>query len=482
MRYTPRERTLTRRDSAPARTVKALPQSCVPGCCDADRILPSRLRQCLPVSVWMKGPQGFCCQRHSNVGDRGFCRRLFGPEVTFEKSTTAPTLMWPCEATTANLIAISFQHLHYIQTEHAILNEVSLRRGSSESMNRHLGMKPLRIVSIGGGTGLATLLRGLKRYARAAQGAVEVTAVVTVTDDGGSSGRLRRDFDVLPPGDIRNCMVALSQDEALLAKLFNYRFAGGRGLKGHSFGNLFLTAMTHLTGDFATAVRQSAEVLAVGGRIFPSTGSNVRLEATLEDGQQVFGESKIGRSRRPIAEVRLVPSQAKPLKETLDAIAEADIITLGPGSLFTSVIPNLLVSGIPRAIAKSTAWKVYFVNLMTQPGETLGLTASDHVRMVTQHCPSNGRGVLDICVVNSGLLGSGAVRAYGAKAAQPVFNDIDELRDMGLRVITTDLVRKAGRTEPSKIRHDSGALGAITIELAQEHRFEQERLLRKNRR
>jgi uncharacterized cofD-like protein len=355
-------------------------------------------------------------------------------------------------------------------------------------MNRHLGMKPLRIVSIGGGTGLATLLRGLKRYSRAAQGAIEVTAVVTVPDDGGSSGRLRRDFDVLPPGGIRSCMVALSQDEALLAKLFNYRFATGRGLKGHNFGNLFLTAMTHLTGDFAHAVRLSSEVLAVGGRIFPSTASDVRLEATLENGQQVFGESKIGRSKRPIAEVRMVPAKAKPLKETLEAIAEADIITLGPGSLFTSVIPNLLVTGIPKAIAKSSATKVHFVNLMTQPGETLGMTASDHVRMISKHCGRNGKtkrgdcGLLDICVVNSGMLGSGAVRAYSAKSAQPVFNDIDELRDMGLRVITTDLVRKAGRTEPSKIRHDSGALGAITIELAQEHRFDQERDLGKNKR
>jgi uncharacterized cofD-like protein len=173
-----------------------------------------------------------------------------------------------------------------------------------------------------------------------------------------------------------------------------------------------------------------------------------------------------------------------PLKETLDAIADADIITLGPGSLFTSVIPNLLVTGIPKAIAKSSATKVYFVNLMTQPGETLGMTASDHIRMLTKHCDDLGRakrrecGLVDICVVNSGQLGSGAVRAYSAKSAQPVFNDIDELRDMGLRVITTDLVRKAGRTEPSKIRHDSGALGAITVELAQEHRFDLERTSR----
>src|SRR4051812_27540020 len=186
----------------------------------------------------------------------------------------------------------------------------------------------LRVVSIGGGTGLSALLTGLKQYARPRNPGetwLDITAVVTVTDDGGSSGRLRREFDVLPPGDIRNCMVALSQDEALLARLFNYRFDSGRGLKGHSFGNLFLTAMTNLTGDFAHAVRLSAEVLAVGGRIFPSTASNVQLEATLDDGSQVYGETRIGRSRNPIAHVRLKPRRVKPLKGTLDAIAEADV-------------------------------------------------------------------------------------------------------------------------------------------------------------
>lgn len=338
-------------------------------------------------------------------------------------------------------------------------------------MHSNSGTRPLRIVSIGGGNGLASLLRGLKRYVRAGHGALEVTAIVTVTDDGGSSGRLRRDFAVLPPGDIRNCMVALSQDETLLAKLFNYRFAGGRGLKGHSFGNLFLTAMTHLTGDFAQAVKLSAEVLAVAGRIYPSTAANVGLEATLAGGQVITGESRIGRSKQPIERIQLVPRRVKPLKEALAAIAEADLITMGPGSLFTSVIPNLLVEGIPRAIANSPATKVYFANLMTQPGETQGLTASGHVEAILKHCGRHRRGLIDVCVVNSGVLGSGAVRAYGAMAAQPVGADFAALESLGVRVISDDLVRMAGQRQQTKIRHDAGAIGAITVELAREHRL-----------
>src|SRR6476646_5850172 len=254
---------------------------------------------------------------------------------------------------------------------------------------------------MGGGTGLATLLRGLKRYIQAADGALEITAVVTVTDDGGSSGRLRREFDVLPPGDIRNCMVALSQDETLLSRLFDYRFTGGKGLKGHSFGNLFLTAMTRLTGDFAHAVRLSSAVLAVNGRIYPSTSANVRLEATLAEGQKVIGETRISRSRQPIDRVMLSPRRARPLKETLDAIAHADLITMGPGSLYTSVIPHLLVEGIPQAIAASPAVKAYFTNLMTQPGETTGMCASDHLAALLRHAGRSGRYLLDVCVVNT---------------------------------------------------------------------------------
>ncbi|MEO8096142.1 MAG: uridine diphosphate-N-acetylglucosamine-binding protein YvcK [Acidobacteriota bacterium] len=333
------------------------------------------------------------------------------------------------------------------------------------------GFSPLRIVSIGGGNGLATLLRGLKRYARAAAGALEITAVVTVTDDGGSSGRLRRDFDVLPPGDIRNCMVALSQDETLLAKLFNYRFASGRGLKGHSFGNLFLTAMTHLTGDFGQAVRLSAEVLAVEGRIYPSTASNVVLEATLADGRTVVGETRISRSTQRIHRVRLQPRRVKPLKETLQAIATADVITLGPGSLFTSVIPNLLVDGIPKAIAESRATKIYFANLMTQPGETSGMTAADHLETLLQHCGRYRDKMIDVCVLNSGSLVSGAVKAYHAKQARPVEIDVEKLHALHMQVHQEDLVRMSGHRAQVKIRHDSGAIGAITVDLAQEHRL-----------
>src|SRR5215471_998202 len=243
---------------------------------------------------------------------------------------------------------------------------------------------PLRLVSMGGGTGLSTLLRGLKRYTKT--GPVEITAVVSVTDDGGSSGRLRREFDVLAPGDIRNCMVALSEDEALLSRLFQYRFSGAGSLRGHSFGNLFLTAMTHLTGDFAHAVTLSSEVLAVAGRIYPCTAANVVLEATLVNGRKVRGETRISRSRTQISKIELRPGSPKPLPETLAAIAQADLITLGPGSLFTSVIPNLLVNGIPKAIADSHALKVYFINLMTQPGETVRMKASEHVLALLRHC------------------------------------------------------------------------------------------------
>src|ERR1700730_6880985 len=198
-----------------------------------------------------------------------------------------------------------------------------------------------RVVAIGGGTGLSMLLRGMKHYLATRRPEIsDLAAIVTVTDDGGSSGRLRSDYSVLPPGDIRNCMVALSQDEALLGRLFQYRFPAGRGLKGHSFGNLFLTALSHITGDFTRAVRLSAEVLAIRGRIFPSTNQMVSLEAVLENGKVVSGESQIGKSRERIRRVRLVPRRVKPLPETLLAIADADLILLGPGSLYTSIIPN----------------------------------------------------------------------------------------------------------------------------------------------
>jgi uncharacterized cofD-like protein len=336
---------------------------------------------------------------------------------------------------------------------------------------------PLRIVSVGGGNGLSTLLRGLKRYVRVVEGAVELTAVVTVTDDGGSSGRLRRDFDVLPPGDIRNCMVALSGDENLFGRLFQYRFQAGRGLKGHSFGNLFLMAMTHLTGDFPTAVKQASEVLKVAGRIYPSTAANVALEATLVDGRRVVGESKISRSKVPIERIDLNPPRAMPLAETVEAIAQADLITLGPGSLFTSVIPNLLVEGIPQAIAASPAVKAYFVNLMWQPGETTNFRASDHVAALLRHSGRLKQPLIDVCVVNTRPIARHALETYRQQSAQPVENDSEMLQRMGFRVVEADLLRMRGKHRRDKIRHDPGAIAAVAIELAQEGRKARSRSL-----
>ncbi len=285
---------------------------------------------------------------------------------------------------------------------------------------------------------------------------------MTVTDDGGSSGRLRRDFDVLPPGDIRNCMVALSEDEALLSRLFQYRFSGGRGLKGHSFGNLFLTALTHLTGDFAQAIKLSSEVLTSLGRIYPSTAANVWLEATLENGKKVTGESKISKSRSRIKRVCLHPPQCAPLPETLEAIANADLITLGPGSLFTSVVPNLLVDGIPEAIEKSRAVKAYFVNLMWQPGETIEFHASDHVKALYEHA---GREFLDYAVVNTKLIGDDLLERYRATRSMQVLNDSDTLRAMGLSVLGAELLEESDR-----VRHDPKVTAAIAVDLARKGR------------
>jgi uncharacterized cofD-like protein len=319
---------------------------------------------------------------------------------------------------------------------------------------------PLRVVAIGGGTGLSSLLQGLKHYAWT--GEVDITAIVTVTDDGGSSGRLRREFDALPPGDIRNCMVALSEDSALLSRLFQYRFQTGRGLKGHSFGNLFLMALTQIMGDFPDAVKASAEVLKIAGRIFPATAANVALEATLANGATVIGETRISRSRQRIQSVRLRPRKAQPLAEALAAIAEADVITLGPGSLFTSVIPNLLVDGIPAAVRRSPAVKAYFVNLMSQPGETTEFTASDHIRALRKHA---GGKFLDYAVINIRPITSAMKTRYAKQEAMPVANDIDVLFKLGVKVMAGNLARH-GET----LKHDPEATAAVAVKLAQEGR------------
>src|SRR6266853_4197706 len=255
--------------------------------------------------------------------------------------------------------------------------------------------RSLRVVAIGGGTGLSTLLKGLKKFvltsgevppAMAASAVIrDLCAVVTVSDDGGSSGRLRKELNMLPPGDIRNCIVALSEDEALLSRLFQHRFVKGSGLEGHSFGNLFLAALTSVTSDFSEAVRLSSEILVTRGHIFPATTSNVELEALMEDGTRVRGETKITASSGRIHQLFLDPPDVGPMSQTMEAIARADLITVGPGSLFTSLIPNLLVPGIAQAMVNSAAVKVYVGNLMTQANESLGLTAADHIRALNRH-------------------------------------------------------------------------------------------------
>lgn len=323
----------------------------------------------------------------------------------------------------------------------------------------------MRVVSIGGGTGLAALLRGLKHHveepfrpARFRPRISLLTAIVTVTDEGGSSGRLRKDFRVLPPGDIRNCLVALAEDEELITQLFSYRFSGGRGLAGHSLGNLLLTALTDLTRDFARAVKVSSEVLATRGEIFPSTLSDVRLRARLRDGRTVDGESRITRTRTPIERLTIVPRNCRPLAEALDALRQADLITLGPGSLYTSLIPNLLVHGIAEAIARSKALKVYISNLMTQPGESRRLTASEHLRAIHEHA---GRNLFDLMVLNATPLSPRMRRKYAAQRAEPVANDLTEIRKLGTQPVLADLLDEDGLA-----RHDSQRLAKLVLSLA----------------
>jgi uncharacterized cofD-like protein len=339
-----------------------------------------------------------------------------------------------------------------------VVSSSTIKNQSTEKQpaNRNAGkpahdVRSLRVVAIGGGTGLSTLLRGLKKYAPQTSGIEpakktpvsdlprisDLTAVVTVTDDGGSSGRLRKEFNILPPGDIRNCLVALSQDEALLSRIFQYRFETGEGLEGHNFGNLFVTALTAVTGDFAEAVRESSKILATRGTIFPSTVSNVQLEALMSDGSTVFGETNITASQSRIVRLRMVPENAQPLTETLEAIAKADMITMGPGSLFTSLVPNLLVHGIPEAIAASRAVKVYICNLMTQANESLGLTAADHIRKLYEHA---GAPIFDYALVNTAPISEKLQAKYALEGASRIVVDREAIESLGVRCVTGDFV------------------------------------------
>ncbi len=335
--------------------------------------------------------------------------------------------------------------------------------------SRHPAQAGLRVVAMGGGTGLSTLLRGLKHYAPPPGGAPpeghlnlisDLAAVVTVTDDGGSSGRLRKDFNVLPPGDLRNCMVALSEDEHLLSRLFSHRFKSGAGLEGHSFGNLFVIALTELTGDFAEAVRLSAEILATRGHIYPATTANVSLAAQMDDGEIVRGETNITASRKQIIELTMDPPDAAPLPETLEAIANAHLITIGPGSLYTSVITNLLVQGIPEALAASRGVRVYICNLMTQANESLHLTASEHIERIYEHA---GRPIFDYALINTGDVSSELRQRYAAEGAEPIQPDIERIEALGIHCITGDFA-----AEGDVLRHDADRVAAQVLQLALE--------------
>src|SRR3989449_3788014 len=309
----------------------------------------------------------------------------------------------------------------------------------------------LRVMAIGGGTGLSTLLKGLKHFVSlpverssatpSSPSISELCAVVTVSDDGGSSGRLRKELNMLPPGDIRNCVVALSEDEALLSRLFQHRFQKGSGLEGHSFGNLFLAALTSITGDFAEAVRLSSEILLTRGHIFPATTSNIELEALMEDGSRVRGETKITASKGRIKELFLVPPDVDPLPQTLDAIARADLITIGPGSLFTSLIPNLLVRGISQAIVNSSAVKVFICNLMTQANESLGLTASDTIRPLNNHPQAQ---IFDYALINRAPVSDDLKAKYASEGASQIVADLEEVEALGVCPVMGDYLEQAG--------------------------------------
>jgi uncharacterized cofD-like protein len=314
---------------------------------------------------------------------------------------------------------------------------------------------PLRVVAIGGGTGLSTILRGFRHFVASPTGSgagtataecdpcliSDLAAVVTVTDDGGSSGRLRKDFNILPPGDLRNCMVALSEDEGLISRLFRHRFQAGEGLQGHSFGNLFVAALTEMTGDFAQAIKLSSQVLATRGHIYPATTTDVTLVARMDDGSIVRGETMISATKRRIVQLMIEPEKVDPLPETVEAISRADVITLGPGSLYTSLVTNLLVNGIPEALTEARGVRIYICNLMTQANESLNLTASQHIEKIYEHA----RGpIFDYAIVNTAPVSEELRERYASEGAIAIEPDTDRIEAMGIRCITGDFSAEGG--------------------------------------
>ena len=306
----------------------------------------------------------------------------------------------------------------------------------------------VKIVGIGGGTGLSTLLEGLKHWTK------DITAIVTVTDDGGSSGRLRKDFNILPPGDIRNCIVSLAEPNSLISELFQYRFKGKSDLSGHSFGNLFITAMTEITGSFAKGILEASHVLAIKGKVLPSTLENVVLGAKFTDGVQVLGQTKIVAYSNPIEKVFLVPDNPPAYTGVLKTFKEADIIILGPGSLFSSIIPNLLVKGVAQSIKKSKARKIYICNIMTQPGETDNFTVADHLFAVEKYLGCN----IDYLIINSGKISENLIKKHVRKNSFVVVDDSNKLIDKN-RIIREDIV-----SNKDHVRHDPEKISRVIFE------------------
>lgn len=316
-------------------------------------------------------------------------------------------------------------------------------------------------MAIGGGTGLSALLRGLKHHAGSDR-LRQISGVVTVTDDGGSSGRLRRELGVPPPGDVRNCLAALADDEDLLTRLFQYRFPNGGGLLGHSFGNLFLTALTGITGDFHQAILTAEKILSVRGKIYPATLHDVVLRARGASGRVYDGESAVGTSGERLEELEIDPPAPPAFPAAVRALEKADLILLGPGSLYTSILPNLLIPGIRQAVQKSRARVALLLNLMTQPGETDGMMGSDHLQAIERHA---GKGLVDIVVANSQPIPESRLEHYAETGSECVQTQREVLEGMGLDVVETDLL-----ADGDLIRHDSAKLAQAVLELAERER------------
>ncbi len=336
------------------------------------------------------------------------------------------------------------------------ITQVLMPEGNEELIDRLLNHRRLhrgpKIVAIGGGTGLSNLLRGLKEYS------AKITAIVTVADDGGSSGRLRREIGVLPPGDIRNCLAALADEEKLLTELFQYRFQAGDGLVGHSFGNLFLTAMSDIAGDLEQAIAASSKVLAVRGEVLPATLSDVSLWAELADGRIIQGESSITEANGQIVKIGCIPANPPALPKVAIALREADFIIIGPGSLYTSVIPNLLVPEIAEAIARSEVPRIYVCNIMTQPGETDGYSVADHIRAIDRAC---GRPLFDAVVVQGKVPSAKALIRYSQENSYPVVLDREAVTQLGRRIVIANVMDEDQNT--GLIRHNSQRLAAMLL-------------------